>query len=163
MTTAARRSKLLNPAPATHLHLHSTPPSLGSKSDVLSTPEPTRQRLSDYSETSKRRHMLHSDGICICNYRLFPSFKKSLEQLFPIQEIKSYSCSFGRSIVVKYKWSFCILGEWKLIMTTTARRSKLLNPAPATSTSFAFYPTPSNSKSDVLSRGSDFIETSKKT
>ncbi|GIX82361.1 hypothetical protein CDAR_540811 [Caerostris darwini] len=97
MTTAARRSKLLNSAPVPsfsfafyptssssksnvlstprtntpddpnsstrhqqpRLHLHSTPPLQVRKVVCSRLPEPTRQRGSDFSEISKRRHRLH--------------------------------------------------------------------------------------------------------
>ncbi|GIY94091.1 hypothetical protein CEXT_82761 [Caerostris extrusa] len=38
-------------------------------------PEPTRQRGSDFNETSKEDICSIENGICICNYRLFPSLK----------------------------------------------------------------------------------------
>ncbi|GIY16999.1 hypothetical protein CDAR_52031 [Caerostris darwini] len=97
-----------------HLHLHSTPPFQVRKVMCSRLPEPTLYRRSDFSETSKRRHMLHCgwhlhlqlqtvsivENLCcgrrtkrirmaffFCSRLLF-HLVESFEQLFVIQERK---------------------------------------------------------------------------
>ncbi|GIY16998.1 hypothetical protein CDAR_52021 [Caerostris darwini] len=108
MATTARRSDASNRHQQHHLHLHSTPP-LQVREVMCS------QHTKEDSTSVKLQKDICSteNGICICNYRLFPSLKscgadveqrefewhffcsrllfhlvESLKQLFSIQERK---------------------------------------------------------------------------